>query len=221
MIGNVLGDIRTASYSLLSPELYLCGWTLFLLIYGVYRAQKTDLFMVCAGIVILGITAWLDVSLVSTRAVIMNGMFITDAFAVTVKCLIIAASILVLLLSADWLREEGGRPFEFIILMLLSTLGMMGMVSAGDFLSLYMALELSALCQYVLASYLRDDTRSNEAGLKYFVLGALASGMLLFGVSLIYGFAGTTSFDGLADLFSAAETAPSKGVIVGLVLVIV
>ncbi len=221
MIGNVMGDIRNGSFSLLSPELYLIGWTLFLLIYGVYRIKNTDLFTVFAGIVVLAITAWLDMSLASTRVVVMNGFFVTDAFAVLSKCLIIGSSMLVLLLSADWLREEEGRPFEFVILILLSTLGMMGMVSANDFLALYMALEMSSLCQYVLASFLRDHSKSTEAGLKYFVLGALASGMLLFGVSLIYGFAGTTNFEILTNLFANMTTPASKGVIVGLVLVII
>ena len=98
---------------------------------------------------------------------------------------------------------------------------MMGMVSANDFLALYMALEMSSLCQYVLASFMRDNTKSSEAGLKYFVLGALASGMLLFGTSLIYGFAGTTNFDQLSTLFTQMEGMPSKGVVVGLVLVII
>jgi len=222
MIGNVMGDIRNASFSMLSPELYLLGWTLFLLIYGVYRIRKADVFTVFAGIVILAITAWLDVSMLSgNRIVVMNGFFVTDAFAIFSKCLIITASMLVLLLSTNWLREEGGRPFEYVILILLATLGMMGMVSANDFLALYMALEMSSLCQYVLASFLRDNTKSSEAGLKYFVLGALASGMLLFGTSLIYGFAGTTNFDQLATLFTQMEGTPSKGVVVGLVLVII
>ncbi len=221
MIGNVMGDIRTASFSLLSPELYLLGWTLFLLVYGVYRIKQVDSFTIFAGIVILAITAWLEISMVPARIVTMNGMFISDPFAILSKCLIIAASAVVLLLSADWLREEGGRPFEYVILILLSTLGMMGMVSANDFLALYMALELSSLCQYVLASFLRDHTKSSEAGLKYFVLGALASGMLLFGTSLIYGFAGSTSFDTLAALFGQMDTTASKGVVVGLVMVII
>jgi NADH-quinone oxidoreductase subunit N len=190
-------------------------------VYGVYRIRNTDLFTVFAGILVLAITAWLAISLPPGHHVVMNGFFITDAFAVFTKCLIIASSIVTLLLSANWLKEEGGRPFEFVILILLSTLGMMGMVSANDFLALYMALEMSSLCQYVLASFLRDNTRSSEAGLKYFVLGALASGMLLFGTSLIYGFAGSTNFDALAQLFATSESMPSKGVIVGLVLVII
>ncbi len=137
----------------------------------------------------------------------MNGMFITDYFSVLAKYLLLMAVALVLLLSADWLREDGGRPFECVMLMLFATLGMMLMVSAADLLSLYLALEMSSLSLYVLASFERDHAKSSEAGLKYFVLGALASGMLLFGISLVYGFAGTTSFEALAQLFADAHAA--------------
>lgn len=221
MNASVMGDIRNGSFSLMSPELYLIGWTLFLLIYGVYRIKNTDLFTVLAGVVVLAITAWLEVSLVSTRVVVMNGFFVTDPFAIMAKLLVIASSILTLLLSANWLREDGGKPFEFVILILIATLGMMGMISANDFLGLYMALEMSSLCQYVLASFLRDNSKSTEAGLKYFVLGALASGMILFGTTLVYGFAGTTNFEVLSNLFANMTTPASKGVILGLVLVII
>lgn len=221
MMGDAMGDISTASYSLLSPELYLLGWTLFLLIYGAYRIKKTDLFCIGAALLVLGITMWLDASLVTRRVIVMNGFFISDPFAVLAKGLIIISAMLSIILSGAWLTEEGGRPFEFIILVMLSTVGMMCMVSANDLLSLYMAIELSSLSLYVLASFLRDDSRSTEAGLKYFILGSLASGMMLFGMSLVYGFTGTTNFDVLAQLFSGEEVVASKAVIVGLVLIIV
>ena len=145
MIGDAMGDITKASYSLLSPELYLLGWTLFLLVYGVYRIRKTDIFCIGAALLVLGITVWLDTSLVTRRAIVMNGFFISDPFAVLTKGLIIIASMLTIFLSSAWLREEGGRPFEYLILVMLSTVGMMCMVSANDLLALYMALELSSL----------------------------------------------------------------------------
>jgi NADH-quinone oxidoreductase subunit N len=222
MINHVMGDIRFSSYSVLSPELYLCGWALFLLIYGVYRSSRqADHFTIFASIGVLMMTAWLDLGLISGRATVMNGMFITDRFAVMAKCCILAASALILLLSSEWLMEGKGQPFEFIILIMMATLGMMMMVSASDLLSMYMALELSSLALYVLASFARDHARSSEAGLKYFVLGALASGMMLFGMSLIYGFTGTTSFSVLERLFAQPDFTASKGVIVGMVLVMV
>jgi len=111
--------------------------------------------------------------------------------------------------------------FEFPVLLLFATLGMMLMISANDLISLYVGLELQSLALYVVAAFRRDTIRSTEAGLKYFVLGALSSGMLLYGSSLIYGFAGTTKFDGLATLFAGPSgTAPSLGLIVGLVFLI-
>ena len=153
-------------------------------------------------------------------SVAFGGMFASSAYIVFAKLLIIVAAAMVLLISANWLKSGQGKPFEFLVLSLLAVLGMLLMVSANDMLPLYMALELSSLALYVLASFDRDNTRSSEAGLKYFVLGALASGMMLFGMSLVYGFAGTTSFYSLAKLLGSGA-APSMGVVVGLVLMMV
>src|SRR5262249_28750060 len=151
-------------------------------------------------VLVLGVTAGFVYYADTGTHVIMNGMFISDTFSILAKYLLLAATALTLLLAAGWLKEEGGRPFECIMLMLFSTLGIVLMTSAADLLSLYLALEMSSLALYVLAAFDRDHAKSSEAGLKYFVLGALASGMLLFGISLLYGFAGTTSFAGLAQL---------------------
>jgi NADH-quinone oxidoreductase subunit N len=216
-----MGDIKISHFSVLGPELYLCGWSLFLLLYGVYRIKRhSDNFLIFSGILVLLITAWLVTGTYGPRIILMNGMFITDRFASLVKCMIMGAGTMVMLLASNWLKEENGRPFEFVILMLFSILGMMFMVSANDLLTMYMALEMSSLGLYVLAAFMRDHAKSSEAGLKYFVLGALSSGMMLFGMSLIYGFTGTTSFDALAKLF-ALQGVLSKGVVVGLILVIV
>jgi len=220
-IMNHVGDIRISHFSVLSPELYLCGWSLFLLVYGAYRVRRhSDNFMIFSGILMLAITAWLITGSYGPRIIIMNGMFIADRFSSMVKCMLMASGALVLMLSSNWLKEEDGRPFEFVILLLLSTLGMLFMVSANDLLAMYMAMEMSSLALYVLASFTRDHAKSSEAGLKYFVLGALASGMMLFGMSLVYGFSGTTSFDGLEKLFALHGAVP-KGTIVGMILVIV
>ncbi len=215
----IMGDIHPSSYLALAPELYLCLSAMALLVYGVYRLRHATNFLIILGLLVLALTAGLVIYNYPLQAVVMNGMFIADPFASLAKCIILGAAALTLLLASGWLKEEGGRPFEFVVLVLFATLGMLLMVSAGNLLSLYMALEMSSLALYVLASFVRDDARSSEAGLKYFVLGALASGMLLFGMSLVYGFAGTTDFAGLAALFAAPATV-SKGVIVGLVLMI-
>lgn len=150
-----------------------------------------------------------------------EGMFIADDYAVYFKVLILLASALSLYVSQDYLEFQGIARFEYAVLILFATVGMLMMVSANDLISLYVGLEMQSLSLFVLAAFQRDDLRSSEAGLKYFVLSALASGMLLYGSSLIYGFAGTTNFDVLAQTFEQFDHgAPPVGLIVGLVFVL-
>ena len=144
--------------------------------------------------------------------------FVDDGFARFVKAIILAASSLSILLSWSAFEKDGNARPEYPVLILFATLGMMLMVSASDLLALYVGLELQSLSLYVLAAFKRDDARSSEAGLKYFVLGALSSGILLYGISLLYGFAGTTDFVSLA--FSLRDQAPTHpGIVVGMVFV--
>ena len=131
-------------------------------------------------------------------------MFVTDAFAVFMKALVLLGSAVSIILALRYNEEHRIARFEFPVLILLATTGMMVMVSANDLITLYLGLELQSLALYVVASFDRDSVRSTEAGLKYFVLGALASGMLLYGASLIYGFAGTTELRRLWRRCSAA-----------------
>ncbi len=215
-----LGDISMNSLYSIIPELFLCVSTMVLLIHGVYCRAKADGISQTLALSVLALTFYFVVKSCDVPHTAMNGMFIADAFSCFSKCLILGAAMLVLLFSSGWLREEGGRPFEFIILMMFAALGMMFMVSAADFLTLYVGLEMASLSLYVLASFQRDHAKSSEAGLKYFVLGALASGMLLFGISLVYGFTGTTGFESLAALFGAGGEI-SKAVIVGLIFIMV
>jgi len=212
-----LQDMQLSSLAAMVPELYLAVATTIFLMYGVYRQQTAVRGMIWIGLIILISTVALIANNMTGNGLAMNGMFVADGFSAFVKFLLLGAAALVLLLSAGWLQ---GRPFEFIALMLFSLVGMMTMVSAGSFLSLYLSLEMSSLALYVLAAFDRDHIKSTEAGLKYFVLGALASGMMLFGISLVYGFAGSIGFDTLSQtLQSGHET--SKGVITGMVLIIV
>ena len=152
-------------------------------------------------------------------AVAFAGQYISDAFARLMKLLVLLGAALGLVLALDFNEKQGIARFEFPVLVLFATLGMMVMVSANDLMSLYLGLELLSLSLYVVASFDRDNERSAEAGLKYFVLGALASGLLLYGSSLIYGFAGATGFARLADALSAPGQA-SAGLVVGLVFVV-
>jgi NADH-quinone oxidoreductase subunit N len=148
--------------------------------------------------------------------VTLGGSFIVDGFAKYMKILALLGSGATIALSTDYLRREGIDRFEYPILILLSSLGMLMMISANDLIGLYLGLELQSLSAYVIASFHRDHVRSTEAGLKYFVLGALSSGMLLYGASLVYGFTGTVSFPGIA---TALEGASGTGAVLGLVFV--
>ena len=124
-------------------------------------------------------------------------MFVEDGFARFAKVVILLSAAAVLVMSEGYMKSRDLLRFEYPVLVALSVVGMMMMVSAGDLMALYMGLELQSLALYVVASLRRDSARSTEAGLKYFVLGALSSGLLLYGASLVYGYAGTTLFSGI------------------------
>ncbi|MDE0812080.1 MAG: NADH-quinone oxidoreductase subunit NuoN, partial [Alphaproteobacteria bacterium] len=148
------------------------------------------------------------------------GMFVTSQFAQFAKILVLMGAALSIVLSSDYMRREKAQRFEYPVLIVYATLGMMMMISANDLIALYIGLELQSLALYVVASIRRDTLRSTEAGLKYFVLGALSSGMLLYGCSLIYGFAGTTDFAGLAGIFTTLDGDVPVGLVFGLVFLI-
>jgi NADH-quinone oxidoreductase subunit N len=147
-----------------------------------------------------------------------NGMFIDDGFARFAKVTILVSAAAVLVMSQDYMSRRGLLKFEYPILIALAAVGMMMMVSAGNLMSLYMGLELQSLSLYVVASFRRDSVKSTEAGMKYFVLGALSSGLLLFGASLVYGYTGTTDFAAIVDATRGGQT--SVGMLIGLVLVV-
>lgn len=176
-----------------------------------------------------GLLTWLTAGLFAVIAIVIaytgqgtteafGGMFIDDAFARFAKVTILLGASAVLLMSQDYMARRGLLKFEYPVLVALSVVGMMMMVSAGDLISLYMGLELQSLALYVIAAWRRDSVKSTEAGLKYFVLGALSSGLLLYGASLVYGFAGTTLFSGIIEA-AGVEQAP-LGLLFGLVFMI-
>lgn len=203
------------------PEIFLAISAMLLLMLGVYSRKQTSMTTVSYGSVIILVLTILFVGLATDgRATTFSGAFVTDTFAVYVKALILLAAALAVMMSREYLVSQGIDRFEFPILIVLSALGMIMMVSANDLIALYMGLELQSLALYVIASFQRDSLRSAEAGLKYFVLGALASGLLLYGMSLVYGFTGTTNFDVLAKMFHGGHGAPSVGVIVGIVFIL-
>jgi len=209
------------------PEVFMALVILALLMFGVFQrgsskkeSIKSWRMMSWLGVISL-ILALLLVSGVSGGQMLaFGGMFITDSFATYCKSLVLIGSAATLVMSHGYLERQGMARFEYPILVVFATLGMMMMISANDLISLYLSLEMQSLSLYVIAAFQRDEVRSTEAGLKYFVLGAIASGMLLYGSSLIYGFTGTTNFSHLAEFFGHAEYDPSLGVIFGIVFIL-
>src|SRR6201985_888157 len=211
-------SFETAGYQLLPvlPGLVLAVGAMVLLMIGAYRGQGTTKLVTTLAIILLVVTGVLELWLPAGKLVTFGGSFIVDDFARFLKILALIGSAATLILSVEFLSDPSRRIFEYSILVLLSTLGMMVLISAGDLIMLYLGLELMSLALYVVASSNRDNVKSTEAGLKYFVLGALSSGMLLYGASLIYGFTGTVSFAGIA----AALKTGIPGIVFGLVFLL-
>src|SRR6201991_1859181 len=211
-------SLETAGYQLLPvlPELVLAAGAMVLLMIGAYRGQQATALVNGMGVCLLVVTGGLELALPAGKLTTFDGSFIVDSFARFLKILALIGSAATLILSAEFLADPSRHIFEYSILVLLSSLGMMVLISAGDLIMLYLGLELMSLALYVVAASNRDNAKSTEAGLKYFVLGALSSGMLLYGSSLIYGFTGTVGFTGIA---AAAKTG-DIGVIFGLVFLL-
>ena len=204
------------------PEIVLAVATLFFLMLGVFMRGSNNARTISYGCIIVLILA-IPLMLVSTGGSVstFGGVFVVNEYTVFIKIFVLLSAASVILISTDYLKIQAIRFFEFPVLIVLATLGMMLMISANDFLGVYLAIELQSLSLYVIAAFQKDSARSAEAGLKYFVLGALSSGLMLYGISLIYGFAGSTSFDTLANVFNDLNgELPSAGVVVGLVFII-
>ena len=219
---SMLGDIKPVL-----PELFLCVSAVFMLMAGVFTSERSSVVLSLASVVAMLVTGYMLVMGIEDHPVFFYDMFVTDRFIVFGKLLVLAGGILALMIGNGWLKREEGQRFEFPVLVQFAVLGLMLMISATDMLGLYMGLEMSSLALYVLAAFDRDNLRSTEAGLKYFVLGSLASGMLLFGISLVYGFSGTISFSELArtiqTMIGVGDTQPivPHGLVVGMILMLV
>jgi len=222
--------MNIASLTPVLPEIVVALGAMALLMLGAFRPTKDAeitardgeiigwlaILVLAGALYFVGWTPWS-----AKPMVLFDGAFIADGFARFMKVLILIGAAASLLLSFDYLRAHKLMQFEYPVLVLLSVVGMMMMVSAGDLISLYLAMELQSLALYVLAAIRRDDVRSSEAGLKYFVLGALSSGMLLYGASLIYGFTGSTNFTVIAEVAMQPGAAANIGLIFGLVFLLV
>ncbi|KZD09855.1 NADH-quinone oxidoreductase subunit NuoN [Oceanibaculum pacificum] len=198
------------------PEIFLACAAMALLMIGVFIGDKSLRLVswlavgsfVVTAVLLYAFTGW------GGRELAFDGLFVADPFALFAKLFILLGSAVAIILSMDYLERENTARFEYPVLIVLATVGMMMMVSANSLISLYVGLELQSLALYVVAAIRRDTIRSTEAGLKYFVLGALSSGMLLYGSSMIYGFTGSIDFAVLAE---RVQGEASVGVIVGIV----
>jgi NADH-quinone oxidoreductase subunit N len=210
--------LEAAGYQLFPvlPEIVLAIGAMALLMIGAWSGQRAAALITVLAVCLLVATGVIEYLLPQGRLVTFGGSFVVDDFARFLKILALLGSAATLVLSREFIEGRSRQMFEFAILVMLSTVGMMVLISAADLIMLYLGLELMSLALYVVAASNRDNVKSTEAGLKYFVLGALASGMLLYGASLIYGFTGTVSFAGIA---AAAKTG-DIGIIFGIVFLL-
>ena len=197
------------------PEVLLAIGAMVLLMVGVFSGEASNRIVTGLSVALL-VVAGLLLYWYPQSGDAFNGAFIMDPFARLMKIMVIIGSAAAIVMSVGFARRENFAAFEYPILVVLATMGMLIMVSANDLITLYLGLELQSLSLYVVAAINRDSLRSTEAGLKYFVLGALSSGMLLYGASLVYGFTGHTSFAGIASVMAEGR---SLGLIFGIVFI--
>ncbi len=210
-----------ADLSLMTPELILAIGSMVLLLLGVYWKSEQGGSRIVMRLMMLLLVAAAGAAIYLAQGEggeTFHGAFSVDAFGLYAKTAVFFAAAVALLLAFKFLEAEKLAKFEYPVLVGLAALGMSIMVSSNDLITLYLGLELQSLSLYILAAFNRDSLRASEAGLKYFVLGALSSGLLLYGSSLVYGFAGTTSFEGIA--IAAAEGGNNVGLLFGLVFVV-
>jgi NADH-quinone oxidoreductase subunit N len=200
------------------PEIVLAVLAMALLMFGVFRKGDTADHVTIGSIVTLGLVAALVIWGGEGRETAFGGAFVVDTFGRLMKVLVLFGSAVAVILSVHFMKRDGSQRFEYPILVLLATAGMLMMISANSLIALYMGLELQSLALYVVAAINRDSARASEAGLKYFVLGALSSGMLLYGASLVYGFTGSVEFPQIAAALKAHGA--GIGLIFGLVFII-
>jgi NADH-quinone oxidoreductase subunit N len=206
-----------SSLSLASPELIVAAGALVLLMLGVYRGEGANRLVAWLAVLVL-VVAGLVVIYSGGEGDAFGNAFVSDPFARFMKVLTLIGSTVTLIMSREFAKQEQFDKFEYPVLVLLATLGMMLMIAANSMIALYLGLELQSLALYVVAAINRDNLRSTEAGLKYFVLGALSSGMLLYGITLVYGYTGSTGFQEIATALTGADR--QLGLVFGLVFVL-
>ena len=205
-------------------EIFLICVAMALLMLGAFRDEEQDAHRFVSSLAIMALVVGMFIVLMGDGETIetFGGLFIMDGFAAYMKALALLGVAVCLVMTPGFFQKEGVNRFEYTVLALFATVGMLMMISANSLIALYVALELQSLPLYVMTAFHRDRLRASEAGLKYFVLGALASGILLYGCSMVYGFTGTLSFPGLAEVLSPEKIGDGTigiGVVIGLVFV--
>ena len=203
-------------FSAIVPELVLAIGAMAILMWGVFVGERSAFGSNVRAVLVLAAAA-VAVVWTGEDGGYFNGAFVVDTFARFMKVVALLGAAAAIAMAWRFSKNERFARFEFPVLVLLATLGMLVMISANDLITLYLGLELQSLALYVVAAIHRDDARSSEAGLKYFVLGALSSGMLLYGASMVYGFTGHTTFGPIAEALADGR---STGLVVGLVFVL-
>ena len=198
------------------PEIILALGAIAMVLVGAIQRERSARLLEGAALVLLAVALVLVLS-GTGKLLTFNGGFIVDGFARFMKVLTLTGAGAAILLASSPLRRDGVMRFEFPVLVVLATIGMMMMISANDLIGLYIGIELQSLALYVVAAFDRDNAKSTEAGLKYFILGTLSSGMLLYGGSLVYGFTGTVSFTGIAAATQGGHA--GLGLIFGIVFI--
>jgi NADH-quinone oxidoreductase subunit N len=212
-----MNAIDLSNLSMLTPELWLAFGSMVLLMIGVFagRSATTLVTGLSMGLITIAI---ISVFRIGETGIALSGAFVMDPFARFMKVLALLGSGITIAMSVNYMKRERFEKFEYPVLVLLATTGMLLMISSADLITLYLGLELQSLALYVCAALNRESARAAEAGLKYFVLGALSSGMLLYGITLIYGYTGHTGFAGISEAVSGADR--SVGLVFGLAFVL-
>ncbi|WP_409021020.1 NADH-quinone oxidoreductase subunit NuoN [Brevundimonas vesicularis] len=205
----------SSALQIAAPEVALSVGALVLLMIGAFVGEKSTRLI--SGLSVLLLAGAAVLAAVGPLGTVFNGAYVADPLAVYGKVAIFLCAAVAIVLGDEWIHRKGIAKFEYPVLIVLASIGMSMMASSGDLISLYIGIEMHSLALYVLAAYHRDDLKASEAGLKYFVLGALSSGILLYGASLIYGFAGSMNF---AEIAAFASDNPGPGLIFGLVFLI-
>jgi len=214
------------------PEIFILFLVNFLIVYAVIYSTSPHLGypilirnVTWLGVQVLGLALMLNIFNPIAGVVGFNNLLIFDNFSILVKSVILLSTIVTLILAMDYSKFENLNCFEYVILMILAVAGMMLVVSSYDLIAMYLAIELQSFCMYIIASLKRESEFSTEAGLKYFILGAFSSGLLLFGCSLLYGFTGTTNYQQLFQVFSSIDKAVdieiSNAIILGVLFILV